>query len=76
MEGFPTLVMRFRKPSRKQPISLEEVFLEPKNQKLVIYLPPTIKELLEEVARSSGVKTNTCVLYLLVRQLKDLGMLK
>ncbi|MEM2865936.1 MAG: hypothetical protein QXM46_04340 [Candidatus Hadarchaeales archaeon] len=68
--------MRFRKPSGRQPVSIEEVFLEPKNQKLVVYLPPTIKELLEELARNSEVKTNTCVLYLLVKQLKELGLLK
>lgn len=69
-------MMRFRKPSGRQPVSIEEVFLEPKNQKLVVYLPPTIKELLEELARNSEVKTNTCVLYLLVKQLKELGLLK
>ncbi|MEM0358588.1 MAG: hypothetical protein QXF20_01220 [Candidatus Hadarchaeales archaeon] len=68
--------MRFKKPSKRQPVSIEEVFLEPKNQKLVVYLPPTIKELLEELARNSEVKTNTCVLYLLVKQLKELGLLK
>lgn len=69
-------MMRFKKPSKRQPVSIEEVFLEPKNQKLVVYLPPTIKELLEELARNSEVKTNTCVLYLLVKQLKELGLLK
>lgn len=69
-------MMRFRKPQGRQPVSIEEVFLEPKNQKLVVYLPPTLKELLEELARTSEVRTNTCVLYLLVKQLKELGLLK
>lgn len=69
-------MMRFRKPPGRKPVSIEEVFLEPKNQKLVVYLPPTIKELLEELARTSEVRTNTCVLYLLVKQLKELGLLK
>jgi hypothetical protein len=65
-----------KRSSSSVPVSLEDVFLEPKNQKLVIYLPPTIKKLVEEVARESGVRTNTCVLHILVKQLKELGFIK
>lgn len=58
------------------PASFEDVFLEPKNQRLVIYLPPTIKRLVEEMAKGSDVRTNTCVLHIIVKQLKELGFLK
>lgn len=65
-----------RRPSGIAPVSIEDVSLEPKNQKLVIYLPPTIKNLVEELAKASDVRTNTCVLHIIVKQLKELGFLK
>lgn len=69
--------MRLKKrSSATSPVSIEDVFLEPKNQKLVIYLPPTIKDLVEELAKSSDVKTTTCVLHIIVKQLKELGFLR
>lgn len=58
------------------PVPIEDVFLEPKNQKLVIYLPPTIKNIVEELAKASNVRTNTCVLHIIVKQLKELRILK
>lgn len=58
------------------PVSIEDVFLEPKNQKLVIYLPPTIKKIVEELAKASNVRTNTCVLHIIIKQLKELRILK
>jgi hypothetical protein len=64
------------KKSSRNPISLEEIFVEPKNQKLVIYLPPTVKGILDELARETNVRTNTCVLYIIIRQLRELGFLK
>lgn len=67
--------MKLKKSSRN-PISLEEIFVEPKNQKLVIYLPPTVKGILDELARETNVRTNTCVLYIIIRQLRELGFLK
>lgn len=68
--------MKLRKSSSDAPIPLEDIFVEPKNQKIVIYLPPTIKNILEELARDSNVRTNTCILYIIVKQLKELGFLK
>jgi len=62
--------------SSRNPIPLEEIFVEPKNQKLVIYLPPTVKNILDELARETNVRTNTCVLYIIIRQLRELGFLK
>ncbi len=67
--------MKLRKSS-KNPIPLEDIFVEPKNQKLVIYLPPTVKNILDELARETNVRTNTCVLYIIIRQLRELGFLK
>lgn len=58
------------------PVPIEDVFLEPKNQKLVIYLPPTIKNIVEELAKASNVRTNTCVLHIIIKQLKELRILK
>lgn len=58
------------------PVSIEDVFLEPKNQKLVIYLPPTIKNIVEELAKASNVRTNTCVLHIIIKQLRELRILK
>lgn len=58
------------------PVSIEDVFLEPKNQKLVIYLPPTMKNIVVELAKASNVRTNTCVLHIIVKQLKELRILK
>jgi hypothetical protein len=68
--------MKLRKSSSDAPIPLEDIFVEPKNQKIVIYLPPTIKNILEQLAKDSNVRTNTCVLYIIVKQLKELGFLK
>ncbi|MEM1689634.1 MAG: hypothetical protein QXU01_04485 [Candidatus Hadarchaeales archaeon] len=68
--------MKLKKKSLKNPIPLEDIFVEPKNQKLVVYLPPTVKNILEELARESNVKTTTCVLYIIIKQLKELGFLK
>ncbi len=68
--------MKLRKSSSDAPIPLEDIFVEPKNQKIVIYLPPTIKNILEELAKDSNVRTNTCILYIIVKQLKELGFLK
>lgn len=69
--------MKLKKSSLNiPPASIEDVFVEPKNQKLVIYLPPTIKNMLEELAKGSNIRTNTCVLYIIVKQLKELGFLK
>ncbi|MEM2907865.1 MAG: hypothetical protein QXP65_01495 [Candidatus Hadarchaeales archaeon] len=68
--------MKLRKSSSDAPIPLEDIFVEPKNQKIVIYLPPTIKSILEELAKDSNVRTNTCILYIIVKQLKELGFLK
>jgi len=67
--------VKLRKSS-KNPIPLEDIFVEPKNQKLVIYLPPTVKNILDELARETNVRTNTCVLYIIIRQLRELGFLK
>lgn len=58
------------------PVPIEDVFLEPKNQKLVIYLPPTIKNIVEELAKASNVRTNTCVLHIIIKQLRELRILK
>jgi len=68
--------VKLKKKSLKNPIPLEDIFVEPKNQKLVVYLPPTVKNILEELARESNVKTTTCVLYIIIKQLKELGFLK
>ncbi|MCS7131813.1 MAG: hypothetical protein NZ934_03685 [Hadesarchaea archaeon] len=68
--------MRLKKSSTDAPVPLEDIFVEPKNQKIVIYLPPTIKNILEDLAKDSNVRTNTCILYIIVKQLKELGFLK
>jgi len=65
-----------KKPAKRNSVPIEKIFVEPKNQKIVVYLPPTLKEILEEIAQESNVRTNTCVLYLLIKQLKELGFLK
>lgn len=70
-------VMKLKKSAVNiTPVSIEDVFLEPKNKKLVIYLPPTIKNVVEELAKASNVRTNTCVLHIIVKQLKELRILK
>jgi hypothetical protein len=69
--------MKLKKSSPNiPPVSIEDIFVEPKNQKLVIYLPPTIKNIIEELAKDSNIRTNTCILYIIVKQLKELGFLK
>lgn len=69
--------MKLKKSSPNvSPLPIEDVLVEPKNQKLVLYLPPTLKKMVEELAKSSNLKTNTCVLYIIVKQLKELGFLK
>lgn len=68
--------MELKKKSSKNPIPLEDIFVEPKNQKIVVYLPPTVKKILEELAKESNVKITTCVLYIIIKQLKELGFLK
>lgn len=67
--------MKLKRKS-KDPVPIEDIFVEPKNQKIVIYLPPTLKNILEDLARETNVKTTTCVLYIIVKQLKELGFLR
>ncbi|MEW6222871.1 MAG: hypothetical protein AB1476_06180, partial [Candidatus Hadarchaeota archaeon] len=65
-----------KRASNPERVSLADIFLEPKNQKLVIYMPPTVKRLLEQMAKDSNVTTNKCVLHIVMKQLEESRYIK